>query len=71
MTTQPDDYISLVNVRAYLDRALLDAEVRSGSNRIYDAVSRIDGSDTRLVAHYVDPQVSSLLKKPMALSRIH
>ena len=64
MTTQPDDYISTrEHVRAYLDRALLDAETRSGSESgLYDAVKqKLMESDTHLVAHYyVDPQIQQL-----------
>ncbi len=71
MTTQSDDYISTrEHVRAYLDRALLDAEARSGSeSELYDAVKqKLMESDTRLVAHYyVDPQIQRLAEETNGL----
>ena len=71
MTTQPDDYISTrEHVRAYLDRALLDIETKSGSeSELYDAVKqKLMESDTRLVAHYyVDPQIQRLAEETNGL----
>ena len=67
MTTQPDDYIATrEGVRAYLDRALLDVEARSGSESVlYDSVKqKLMESDARLVAHYyVDPQIQQLAEE--------
>ena len=71
MSTQPDDYIATrERVRAYLDRALLNLETRSGSESVlYDSVKqKLMESDTRLVAHYyVDPQIQQLAEETNGL----
>ena len=71
MTTQPDDYIATrKHVRAFLDRAILDAEAKSETeSAIYDSVKqKLIESDACLVAHYyVDPKIQQLAEETNGL----
>ena len=67
MTLQMDDYIATrADVRAYLDRALSDAESASNQEaELYEEVKdKLLASGARLVAHYyVDPELQRLAEE--------
>ena len=76
MRTELDDYIATrADVRAYLDRALSDAETHSQQEAtLFEMVKdKLLQSGARLVAHYyVDSEIQRLIKPdPNRLERQH